>query len=76
MSTRLNTLLTLYAAALASVSTEVAAYVGPGAGITAIGSILALLGGILLAVIGFAWYPLKRFFRSRFRNKDKDDNNQ
>lgn len=41
------------------------AYVGPGAGITAIGSVLALLMGIALAIVGFIWYPLKRFFRSR-----------
>jgi hypothetical protein len=40
-------------------------YTGPGAGITAIGSVLALLGGILLAIVGFIWYPLKRFFRNR-----------
>jgi len=41
------------------------AYVGPGAGITAIGSVLALLVGIALAIVGFVWYPLKRYFRSR-----------
>jgi hypothetical protein len=41
------------------------AYVGPGAGITAIGSVLALLMGIVLAIVGFIWYPLKRFIRSR-----------
>jgi hypothetical protein len=41
------------------------AYVGPGAGITAIGSVLALLMGVLIAIVGFIWYPLKRFLRSR-----------
>jgi hypothetical protein len=41
------------------------AYVGPGAGITAIGSVLALLVGVVLAIVGFVWYPLKRFLRSR-----------
>lgn len=48
------------------------AYIGPGAGITAIGSILALLLGILLAIIGFIWYPLKRFMRSRTQKKDNN----
>jgi len=36
------------------------AYVGPGAGLTAIGSVLAFVGTMLLLVIGFVWYPLKR----------------
>lgn len=38
------------------------AYVGPGAGITAIGSILALLAFVFLTLVGFVWYPLKRLF--------------
>ena len=46
------------------IPSTVYAYVGPGAGITAIGSVLALLAGILFAIIGFVWYPLKRLFRS------------
>ena len=49
------------------------AYVGPGAGITAIGPVLALLVGVLLAVVGFIWYPLKRFMRSRSGKADNDD---
>jgi hypothetical protein len=36
------------------------AYVGPGAGIGALGAVLAVLGTILLAILGFFWYPLKR----------------
>ena len=55
---------------LAGISTAASAYVGPGAGLTAIGSILALLAGILMAVVGFIWYPLKRIFRSRSGKKD------
>lgn len=55
---------------LTGIPTAASAYVGPGAGITAIGSVLALLAGILLAVVGFIWYPLKRFFRSRFGKPD------
>ena len=51
-------------------STAASAYIGPGTGITAIGSLLALLAGILLAIVGFVWYPLKRYFRSRSNKKD------
>lgn len=41
------------------------AYVGPGAGITAIGAVLALIGGLILAIFGFVWYPLKRLRRAK-----------
>jgi hypothetical protein len=41
------------------------AYVGPGAGVTAIGTVLALIGAACLAVVGFVWYPLKRLLARR-----------
>ena len=43
------------------------AYIGPGAGLTAIGAALAFVGAILLAVVGFIWYPNKRLLRTRTR---------
>lgn len=42
-----------------------AAYVGPGAGLTVIGAALAFLASVVLAVVGFVWYPIKRFLRGR-----------
>jgi uncharacterized YccA/Bax inhibitor family protein len=36
------------------------AYIGPGAGIAAIGTVLALIGGIILAIVACVWYPIKR----------------
>ena len=39
------------------------AYVGPGAGITAIGAAVAVVAGVVLGLIGFIWYPLKRLMR-------------
>jgi hypothetical protein len=41
------------------------AYIGPGAGLTAIGSLIALVGTIVLAIIGFVWFPIKRLMRMR-----------
>lgn len=41
------------------------AYVGPGAGLTAIGSLVALFAAVGLAVVGFVWYPIKRLRRRR-----------
>jgi hypothetical protein len=36
------------------------AYIGPGVGITAIGTLLAFVGAIIFAIVGFLWYPIKR----------------
>lgn len=44
------------------------AYVGPGAGLSAIGSLLALGLALLVAFIGFIWYPLKRLRQKRKGN--------
>jgi hypothetical protein len=44
------------------------AYIGPGAGITVIGTVLALIGAIVLALTGLVWYPVKRL-RAKARAK-------
>jgi hypothetical protein len=41
------------------------AYLGPGGVLSAIGSFLALLVAVVLALFGFVWYPLKRLLRAR-----------
>ena len=41
------------------------AYIGPGAGLSAIGSVLALVGAVLLMILGFIWYPVKRILAGR-----------
>lgn len=46
------------------------AYVGPGAGLSAIGSFLALLAAILIAIVGFLWFPIKRLLRKRKNKKE------
>ncbi len=45
------------------VPTQALAYIGPGAGLGAIGTVLAVIGVVLLAVVGFLWYPLKRVLK-------------
>jgi hypothetical protein len=51
---------------MASVAPATAyAYIGPGAGISAIGAVLALIGAVALAIVGFVWYPLKRLKKNR-----------
>ncbi len=49
------------------------AYVGPGSGITAIGSILALIAALVVGVLGFVWYPIKRFRKRRLENRKSID---
>lgn len=48
----------------------VAAYVGPGAGLTVIGAALALVGGVVFWIFGFVWYPVKRLLRRRSTEDD------
>lgn len=46
------------------------AYVGPGTGLSAIGSFFALLMAIVLVVVGFFWLPLKRILKSRQKKSE------
>ncbi len=49
------------------------AYIGPGAGLSAIGTLVALIGAVLLAIVGFIWYPLKRLLRKNSKTSDAVD---
>ena len=57
---------------LLATSQSALAYVGPGAGLAAIGTVAALLGAVALVVIGFVWYPVKRL-RAKLRNAEGGD---
>ncbi len=48
------------------------AYVGPGAGLTALGTVIALILALVLAIIGFVWYPMKRLARRRKASSDTE----
>lgn len=52
------------------------AYVGPGGGLTAIGSIIAFLGAILLVILGFFWYPIKRLINHLRKKQVEEDNSR
>jgi amino acid transporter len=45
------------------------AYIGPGAGISAIGALLALIATVVVAIFGFVWFPVKRMLRNRRKAK-------
>ena len=40
-----------------------AAYIGPGSGVSAIGTVVAVMGAGFLLIVGFVWYPIKRLLR-------------
>ncbi|WP_226582296.1 hypothetical protein [Acuticoccus sediminis] len=60
-----GTLVCAFAAAAALLPDLAHAYVGPGAGLTAIGTVIALFAAVLFAIVGFVWYPVKRLLRGR-----------
>lgn len=57
-------------AALALLPLPAHAYIGPGAGLGAIAVTVAVVLGLILLLVGFVWYPLKRLLKSK---KPTDD---
>ncbi len=53
---------------------EVPAYIGPGAGLSAVGSLLALMAAVFLGIVGFVWYPVKRILRRRKARQTGEEN--
>ena len=49
------------------------AYVGPGAGLGAIGTVLALIGAVLLGIVGFIWYPVKKLIGGKKSSKQQKE---
>ena len=47
------------------------AYIGPGAGLGAIVVTVAVVLGVLLLLVGFLWYPLKRVLSGRKKTADQ-----
>jgi len=60
---------------LCLIASSADAYVGPGLSMGAIGAILGLIGSILLALLAFIWYPLKRFFRKTKSSRNHEGEN-
>ena len=47
------------------------AYVGPGAGLSVIGSLLAFFAAIIVGIFGFLWFPVRRILRKRKQAKEQ-----
>ncbi len=52
------------------------AYIGPGAGLTAIGTVIALIAAFFLAIVGFVWYPVKRLLRKNKSSPSKENTSE
>lgn len=48
------------------------AYIGPGSGLSAIGAALGVVAGIVVAIIGFVWYPIRRLIRGYRKTSRKE----
>ena len=58
-----------FSAIFVLLSTSAFAYIGPGAGLGAIITFAAIVLGLLLLIVGFLWYPLKRMLKKRRQTK-------
>jgi hypothetical protein len=52
------------------------AYVGPGTGLSAIGTVIAFIGSLFLLIVGFVWYPIKRFLKGKKAAQSKEINRE
>ena len=71
MKRRTNRIGMLLAAAIVLVAEPAMAYLGPGSGLMAIIVFLGVLAGLIVAIIGFIWYPLRRLKR-RWQHRQQD----
>ena len=47
-------------------------YIGPGVGLSALGAILAVIGGVAATCFGLIWYPLKRLLGKKKESQEPD----
>ncbi len=57
--------LCLTSMSFAAIPASALAYVGPGAGLSIIGSVLALFAAVIVAIFGFLFFPIRRMLRKR-----------
>jgi hypothetical protein len=71
MSAKRSTISLIASMACIVLSSPAAAYIGPGAGLSAIGTAVAVFGAVFLLVVGFVWYPIRRLLRRGKVNEDQ-----
>ena len=68
----------LGAAFVASLSAPAAAYLGPGSGLMGVAVLVSVIAAVVVAFVGFLWFPVRRLLRSRrgatqSSGRDSDD---
>ena len=48
------------------------AYIGPGMGAGVVATVLGILAGILMLIVGVVWYPIKKLYKW-IRRSDSSD---
>ncbi len=66
----------LLALTLLVISSPALAYIGPGAGVSFLGSIWALLVGVVLAIVAVLFWPVRYLFRRMRRGKSRPSETQ
>jgi hypothetical protein len=56
--------LVLATLALLAAASPAQAYIGPGAGLTAIGAFIAFVAAVVVALVSFVWFPIRRALRN------------
>jgi len=69
-NSRLSVLALVAGALSIAVTNDALAYIGPGAGLASIGSLVVVVGVIFLALLGLVVFPLQILMKRR-RNSDK-----
>jgi len=44
------------------------AYLGPGLGLGAVGTVIGILAAVVLLTVGLVWYPVKRMLKKRSKS--------
>ena len=57
---------------LALITSPAAAYVGPGAGISVLGSLLGILATILVAIGAILFWPIRKLMKRRKAKKEAE----
>ena len=57
---------------LLALSSPALAYIGPGAGISVLGSLLTILGTIFVAIGAIIFWPLRKFLKRRKSRRDAE----
>ncbi len=57
---------------LALIATPATAYVGPGAGISVLGSLLGILATIFVAIGAILFWPIRKLMRRRKAKKESE----